>query len=174
MESVKIKKNQQSKLKFLLAIVGLISSLVVGFQLIWDSSSGGTNTDLKLVVGIITIIFWIAFGSWAINNYIKKLQFGIIVNDEGILNNSDEIENIFVSWEKVDEIKLLGDQKQSKIGILIKELPKYESSIKRKNQIKQIQKNIKVYGAPIIISPDKMDKESKEIFELIGNYRQGI
>ena len=156
MEEIKIKNIKNSKLKFLLASGGAISGIILGFQLIVDSESG-SHTLVKQILGFVSIVFWLAMITWVLKKF-HKLQYGLILDEKGILNNSDEIKNIYVSWDKIEKVDLLGENEQSKMGVYLKELAEYKSTIKSKGQIDQIKRNINMYGACLLYTSDAADE----------------
>ncbi len=159
-----------SKQKLYLMLFGSILAVVAGFWLVLNPPKSNHpifgNPTLILITGIVAIIF---FGYVAIF-LVKKLpdnKPGLIINSEGIIDNSSGVSAGLVLWKDIIDISTSNVMNQKFLMFIVKNPEEY---INRQNGIvkrKVMEINYKSYGSPISISANTLDTNFEELYELL-------
>src|SRR6185503_6682164 len=99
-----------SKKKMILALLGAILFIVIGFWFLINPPRINNpffgNPTVLFIIGLASIIF---FGFVAIT-MIRKLpdkKAGLIINKQGIIDNSSGVSAGLVTWSDIEEIKVI-------------------------------------------------------------------
>lgn len=152
METINIKL---SKSKIALSIIASLLFIIFGISFIINPYKFTTilikNILLIRLIGIITILF---FGL-ALITLVRKLLFdknlGIIINEEGIIDNSSFVGVGLIRWEDIISIE---KRKVGSTRFLLIFINNPELYITKSNKIKArlLRANFTSYGTPISIS----------------------
>ena len=116
-------------------------------------------------IGTVSIIF---FGYGMIMTGIMLFDFspGLIINSEGIFDNSSGIKAGMILWNEITDITLAGTTRQKFITIHVVNPDKYFNS---SNIIKNIATRISniIYGSPIHINSIALDINFDELHMMI-------
>jgi hypothetical protein len=102
--------------------------------------------------------------------FIKKLpdnKPGLIINSEGIIDNSSGVSAGLVLWKDIIEITTSNVMNQKFLMFIVKNPEEY---INRQNGIvkrKAMEMNYRSYGSPISISANTLDTNFEELYELL-------
>lgn len=159
-----------SKNKMVVSLLGTICFVGFGFWFLINPSKINKSIFghpiLIFVVGLVSILF---FGLVAIT-IIKKFsnnKVGLIINQEGIIDNSSGVSAGIVLWIDIDEIKTAQVMNQKFLMIIVKNPRLY---IDRENNIikrKGMQMNLSSYGSPISISTNSLKINFDDLQELL-------
>jgi len=159
-----------SKQKLYLMLFGSILAVIAGFRLVLNPPKSNHpifgNPTLILIIGIAAIIF---FGSIAIflTKKLRDNKPGLIINSEGIIDNSNGVSAGLVLWKDVIVISTSNVLNQKFLMFFVKNPEEY---INRQNGIvkrKAMEMNYRSYGSPISISANTLDTNFEELYELL-------
>jgi len=124
------------------------------------------NPVVIRVTGFLSVLF---FGLCAVT-LVRKLpdsRPGLIINDQGITDNSSGVSAGLVLWEDVLEIKMTAVYKNKFIMIMVRNPEEYinrqTNLIKRKAMVL----NHSSYGSPISISANGLNTNFEELYGII-------
>lgn len=161
-----------SKKKIYLMLLGSLLFVGIGIWMIISrhqyADSFPTSNTVMLVVGIISILFfgYIAFF------LIKKIPDntpGLIINEEGIFDNSSSVAAGLVLWSDIQEIKTTAVISQQFIMIIVKNPEEYINKQEGSVKCKAMQMNYKSYGSPISISANALNTDFNELYKMVQN-----
>jgi len=161
-----------SKNKLYLMLAGSLLFVGIGIWMVLFryqyTNSVFANPVVTMIVGIVSILFfgYIAFF------LIKKIPDntpGLIINGEGIIDNSSSVAAGLVLWSDVQEIKTTTVMNQQFIMIIVKNPKEYidrqEGAVKRK----AMQMNYSSYGSPISISANALNTDFDALYKTVQN-----
>ena len=159
-----------SKQKLYLMLFGSIIFVGIGTWLVVNPPKSNHpifgNPMIILISGISAIVF---FGYIAFTLF-KKLpdnKPGLIINSEGIIDNSSGVSAGIVLWKDIIEISTSTVMNQQFLMFIVKNPEEY---INRQNGIvkrKAMEMNYRTYGSPISISANTLDTNFEELYELL-------
>ena len=165
---------QLSKIKLVLAIVG--SLIFVGLGLWFVISPPGPqhfhrySPTTMLVAGYASIIF---FGLCALI-LIRKLpdnRPGLIIDDEGITDNSSGISSGKVLWSDISNISLIEIRNQRLILLLVNNPYDYINRQTNKFEKKLMEINYNRYGTPLSLTSNGLKISFNDLHKLlVDNY----
>lgn len=125
-----------------------------------------SNPVLIVILGVVTIVFF-GFLGFSILRKLPDDKPGLIINDEGILDNSSPLAAGLILWDDILEIRTITISSQNMLEISVKNPEEYinrqSSFLKRKG----MQGNYKMYGSPIYISANSLTVGFQELHDLI-------
>jgi hypothetical protein len=171
-----MKKNQHiiipnNKNSILLMLLGSILFVIIGVVMINSEPTRKYSLVNIKTWGIIGVVFFSLGGLY----FIKKLfdnKPGIILDKNGIWNNSSIISNHMIKWDELSRVSLKNIDKEKIIFLYFKD---NKSFIKKFNLIEQfiLKINLSLYNTPIGISARSLkydiEKLNKEIKQRIKN-----
>lgn len=159
-----------SKQKLYLMLFGSILFVGIGTWLAVNPPKSNHpifgNSMIILISGIVAIVF---FGYTAFS-LLKKLpdnKPGLIINSEGIIDNSSGVSAGIVLWTDIIEISVSNVMNQKFLMFIVKNPEEY---INRQSGIvkrKAMEMNYKTYGSPVSISANTLDTNFEELYELL-------
>jgi hypothetical protein len=159
-----------NKKKLYLMLFGSIIFVCIGTWLVVSPPKSNHpifgNPIIILTSGISAIIF---FGYIAFSLF-KKLpdnKPGLIINSEGVIDNSSGVSAGIVLWKDITEITTSNVMNQKFLMLIVKNPEEY---INRQNGIvkrKAMEMNYKSYGSPISISANTLNTNFEELYELL-------
>jgi hypothetical protein len=161
-----------SKNKIILLSLGALIFVILGFWLAIDPENFKVSVfryrspELIRVVGIISIVF---FGvcSFFIFKKVFDKKFGLIIDKNGITDNSNATSIGLVKWTDIIGIRVLEVVNQKFIMIDVSN-PEYYIDLKKNRIGKMAMKaNYKKYGSPISITANSLKANFKEVWEII-------
>ncbi|MCK0114656.1 STM3941 family protein [Gelidibacter sp. F63206] len=161
-----------SKNKIILLSLGALIFVLLGFWLAIDPENFKVSvfryrsTELIRVVGIISIVF---FGvcSFFIFKKVFDKKFGLIIDKNGITDNSNATSIGLVKWTDIIGIRVLEVVNQKFVMIDVSN-PEYYIDLKKNRFGKMAMKaNYTKYGSPISITANSLKADFKELKEII-------
>lgn len=161
-----------SKGKLLLSTLGAFAFVAIGFWFVLappTTYSSFFGPTLIIIIGLISIFL---FGGIAIL-VIRKLfdpRPGLIIDEQGISDNSGGLSAGQILWEDVSDIQVLQIQRQRLILVLVKNPQDY---IDRQNngwKRKLMAMNYRQYGTPLSISTNGLKISFAELLEVLKHH----
>ena len=174
MEIVEEKVIGISKVKTLLILLGALAFVVLGvWFLTLDTQAIEAQRKFNspvLVYGIggVAIAFFGACGIFAVKKLFDSSP-GLVLNRQGLTDNSSAISVGFVPWSEVSRIEEHQIQKQRFISIFVDNPDKYMNAgnvLQRKAR----QANLKMCGTPISISSNALKMKYDDLYSVIEDY----
>gem|GEM_PF-88308 len=124
------------------------------------------NPILIAVVGLAAIVFF-GMGIIVLLRKLKDKRPGLIISNEGILDNASGVAAGVIPWSDIQEIKLAHVMSQKFLMLIVKDPQQYiqreTNAIKRKG----MELNYKNYGSPISISAAALKINFNELQALL-------
>ena len=167
-----------SKTKLILLLIGAIAFVFGGVWMIIKPADNLYSEDFHLFIGLASVLFF-GLGVFFIIKKIFSRKIGMIINDKGILDNSNAIYFGLIEWQDIiemDSIKVkvpvigLGIDVSSHKMIILK-TNKPEKYIERQKNVilkETLEYNYKEYGSPITIISSGLKIEFSKLEHLIA------
>lgn len=159
-----------SKKKMTLILLGSIVFVGLGIWFIINPSKISnpifSNSTLISIVGFVSILF---FGLIAVLIF-RKLSdknAGLIINHQGIIDNSSGISAGLVLWTDIEEIRTIQVANQKFLMFVVKNPQEYINKITNPIKRKGMEMNYKNYGSPINISANSLQINFDELYSLL-------
>lgn len=159
-----------SKQKMYLMLFGSIIFVVIGTWLVVNPPKSNHpifgNPMVILISGISAIIFF-GYTAFILFKKLPDNKPGLIINSEGIIDNSSGVSAGIVLWTDIIEISTANVMTQKFLMFIVKNPEEY---INRQNGIvkrKAMEINYKTYGSPISISANTLDTNFEELYKLL-------
>jgi hypothetical protein len=154
-----------NKSKLLLGVAGSLAFVILGFFLINNASDINSNPILVKGTGIAGVLFFAATGVFAISKFVDK-KVGLIINEEGIIDQSSGISLGLIPWSDITKIK--SAQVMSTRFLLI-HVRNPEQYLAKSGGLKKrmLMANMKMYGTPLAISSNSLKCNFAELEKLI-------
>ncbi|MDR0467747.1 MAG: hypothetical protein LBG67_02725 [Campylobacteraceae bacterium] len=164
MEQIEI---QLSKKKMFLTFLGAMVFVGLGlFMLINPSMSTKYNSTFVAIVGLFSVLF---FGLAAIIIFRKLLdkKAGLIINQQGIIDNSSGVVAGLILWEDIEEVMVLNVSGQKFLMFIVKNPQEYIDKATSLFQRKMMKLNYRMYGSPISISANALQMNFDNLHKLL-------
>jgi len=140
-----------SKWKLLLAVVASTLFVVLGVFLLfsWSEEAGSSNPMAKKIIGGVLIVF---FGAVSAVGFVKMLskKCALLINDEGILDNTTASSFGLIKWENITGFKI--EEMMSRKYLVIQVNNGEEMIEKSKGMLRKTMKmNFSMYLTPYAI-----------------------
>lgn len=164
---------QLSKTKLFLMAIGSIVFVVLGFWFIIFrpailSFNKANSAPIDLVVGIAAILF---FGL-CFAYIVKKLSdnnLGLIIDNEGITDNSSGVAVGLIPWTDIDSITTETVANQNFLMINVKNPQEYIGKQTGLIKRKAMEINYRTYGSPISISANSLKCNFNDLYQMIND-----
>jgi hypothetical protein len=161
-----------SKSKLSLLLAGSIAFVAIGFWFVIDSKDVATSGIRQtspifiLVGGIVTILFFGICGV-AIAKKLTSHKPGIVINNEGILDNSGGISTGLILWKDIKQIKTINIANQNMVVIIVRNPEEYIDRQANSFKKKMMQLNYKKHESPIVISANGLKCSFNDLYNLL-------
>ena len=159
-----------SKKKMMLTFLGACVFVILGILFVLNPEKYTSiiirNHNIILVSGISSILF---FGLVAISIF-RKLSdknAGLIINSEGINDNSSGVSAGFIPWSDIEEIKISQVVNQKFLMLIVNNPEDYLNKIKNPLKRNAMKMNLKSYGSPISISSNALQTNFEDLEKLL-------
>jgi len=159
-----------SKKKMLLAFFGAIVFVGLGVLFLINPSMFTNpifrNPTIILIVGFASVLF---FGLVAITVF-RKLsdkKAGLIINRQGIIDNSSGVSAGLVLWSDIEEIKISNVMSQKFLMFIVKNPQDYINRVTNPLKRKGMEMNYRTYGSPISISANSLQINFDKLYKLL-------
>lgn len=155
-----------SKVKITLLTLGAIGFVVLGVWL-WSNADAQNryNPNLFKAISLASIAF---FGMCSAYGFFKIFDSkpGLILNHEGLYDNSSTVSGHFIKWSDITRLDVEQVQKTKFILIYVSKPNDY---LAQANRFKRfwLRANDKMYGTPVSISATSLQCDFDELLELI-------
>lgn len=155
-----------SKVKVTLLTLGAVGFVALGLWL-WSIADVQSryNPTLVKATSLASIAFFGMCGAYGFFKIFDNKP-GLILNDEGLYDNSSAVSGHFIKWSEI--IRLDVEQVQSTKFVLIY-VSKPNDYFAQANKFKRfwLRANDKMYGTPLSISATSLQCDFDELLELI-------
>jgi len=159
-----------SKQKLYLMLFGSIIFVGIGTWLVVNPPKSNHpifgNPMIILISGISAIVFF-GYITFTLFKKLPDNKPGLIINSEGIIDNSSGVSAGIILWTDIIEISTSNVMNQKFLMFIVKNPEEY---INRQNGIvkrKAMEINYRTYGSPISISANTLDTNFEELYELL-------
>ncbi|MDQ0592410.1 hypothetical protein QFZ37_000779 [Chryseobacterium ginsenosidimutans] len=134
------------------------------------------NPVFLFFIGLISVLF---FGCCTVFIFRKLFDTkpGLIINQNGIIDNSSGLSAELVLWSDIKEIKIITIHNQKLIMVILNNPHDYLNKVTNKLKKKGMEINYKWYDAPISISANSLQTNYKDLhrilLEKMQQYRNG-
>jgi hypothetical protein len=156
-----------SKWKLLLAVVASTLFVVLGVFLlfVWSEEAGASSPMAKKIIGGLLIVF---FGAVSAVGFVKMLsrKCALLINDEGILDNTTASSFGLIKWENVTGFKI--EEMMSRKYLVIQVNNGEEMIEKSKGMLRKTMKmNFSMYLTPYAIPSTVVNYNLEELVDLL-------
>jgi len=156
-----------SKKKMLLAFFGAI--VFVGFGVLFlinPSIFANRNPTVVSIVGLSSVLF---FGLGIVTIFRKLLdkKAGIIINKQGIMDNSSGASAGLILWSDIERIKTSKVKGQKFLMLVVKNPRDYIDRVVNPLKRKAMEMNYRIYGSPISISANTLQTNFDNLYKLL-------
>lgn len=156
-----------SKTKLWLLNIGSILFVLISIWML--IANVGFHRYNPIVVKLAAIAGILFFGATSFFGF-KKLfdkKFGLIINEEGILDNTSGISVGLIKWDDIVDIQINQVMTNKFISIYVKNQDEYIAKAKNKMMARIMKSNIRMVGTPISISSNTLSYNFNNLKELI-------
>lgn len=159
-----------SKTKMLLTLLGSIMFVGLGLWFLINPTKINNpifdNPTTIFIVGLVSIIF---FGLAAVTIFRKfsDKKAGLIINREGIIDNSSGVSAGLISWTDIQEIKVSQVMNQKFLMIIVRNPQDYLDKVTNALKRNAMKINYKTYGSPISISSNALQANFDDLYKLL-------
>ena len=163
-----------SKVKTVLMVLGSLGFVALGVWFLTLDAEAITearrfNSPILIYgIGVVAIVFFGICGVFAVRKLFDSSP-GLILNPQGLTDNSSGISVGFVPWSEVSHVEEHTIQKQKLISVIVDNPQKYMSAgnlLQRKAR----QANLKMCGTPISLSSKTLKIKHGELQSAIEDY----
>jgi hypothetical protein len=166
-----------SKKKLTLMVIGSVMFVVLGILFVIDPDKYVSpimrNPTIIFIAGLASILF---FGL-CFFFIVKKLgdnSVGLVISDEGILDNSSGVSAGQILWADIEKISVIKIHRQKLIMLQVTNpqdyINKQTSGFKRK----MMQLNYKMYGTPLSITSNGLKISFDELLSTLTNKLKAV
>lgn len=164
-----------SKKKITLLLLGAIAFVIGGMWIALNPEEFIpnifmiTDPDIVRTCGIIGVLFFGLAMIYGIKKLFEK-KAGLIINSEGIINNTHAAAHGLVEWEDIISIQTQQVMSTKFLMIYVRKPEKYIAKAKNAWQARLMKSNMNMYNTPISITPNTLSCNFKELEKLISEH----
>jgi hypothetical protein len=159
-----------SKKKLFLILLGAIGFVLIGLWFLINPPISSHQifglSSIYPIVGFISVLFF-GLGAIAIFSKISDKKAGLIINCQGIIDNSSGVSAGLVSWKDIQEIKVAQVMNQKFLMLIVENPQDYLAKVTNTIKRKGMELNYKTYGSPISISASSLKINFDELHKLL-------
>jgi len=163
MESVGI---QLDKRKLSLIFLLLFIFSIIGFCfLFFPESFTSTQYDSTEFIRIIGLVAGLLFVPVLVilGKKIGNPQFGLLINEEGIVDNGTGSSIGLVAWDDIIKLQMIGVPASKMLLIIVREPQQYINQVNSRFARFFLKLNNRIYGSPIVIPTSTLKIEVTEL-----------
>ena len=161
-----------SKTKMFLMLFGCIVFVIAGICFMTNPAKYVSvifrNSTFIFIAGLVSILFF-GFIAYHITKKIFQTNIGLIINDEGIIDNSGGSSLGMIYWKDIEAIDAFKVVHQKFIRIIVKNPNDYIERQTNLTKRKVAMANYKAYKSPIQISANTLKIKFDELYKLLQN-----
>lgn len=125
------------------------------------------NPTMIFIIGIVSILF---FGLVAIMIFCKfsDKKAGLIINRQGIIDNSSGVSAGLIPWTDIQEITIVQVMHQKFLMVIVKNPQEYLYRVASPVKRSAMKMNYKSYGSPISISANALQTDFDKLHKLMN------
>lgn len=160
----------KTKLAFLLIAAIIFVVFSVWFIVNPETFVNNVFQDVALVriVGIVGAAFF-GLGMVVIGKKVVEDKAGLIIDDQGITDNSNAASVGLIEWADITKIREISIATNKMLMLDTNQPEKYINRAKNGLIKRTMQTNHKMYGSPLSIAPSSLKINFKELKELVIN-----
>lgn len=158
-----------NKSRLTVLLIGSIIFFIAGVWMLTGKPAAGNVSPFFLkLTGIFAVIFFGA-GFFFLWKKITDEKPGLIINNEGITDNSSGVSAGFIPWGDITGIKLVKVFNQRFLMLIVRNPDEY--ILKQANALKRkaMQMNLKNYGSPVGISSNTLQCRLEELKDMLDD-----
>ncbi|MFT5645392.1 MAG: hypothetical protein ACI976_000062 [Aureispira sp.] len=176
MESIGVRLDKR-KLS-LIFLVLLVFSIISFCFLLYPESFTSTQYDSTEFIRIIGLVGGLLFVPVLVilGKKIGNPQFGLLINEEGIVDNGTGSSIGLVAWDDIIRLQMVGVPASKMLLIIVREPKKYINQVNSRLARGILILNSMVYGSPIVIPTRTLridvDDLEREVMEALKKRRK--
>jgi hypothetical protein len=159
-----------SKTKLILTLLGAIAFVGLGFWFLINPPKSSIpilgNPTILFIVGLISIIFF-GLVTATVFRKLSDKNAGLIINRQGIIDNSSGVSAGLVSWKDIQEIKVTQIMNQKFLMFIVNNPQEYLDKVPNTLKRKGMEMNYRTYGSPISISAVSLQTNFDALHKLL-------
>lgn len=159
-----------NKTKLLLTSIGAGIFVVLGIWLITNTPSTSIVmvNDPRFIkfIGVLSALFFGFIFVWALRRVFDDKP-ALIIDDEGMEDNSSGVSAGRVLWKDVTEIKTIKVYNQKFLMLMVRNPKEYIDRQTKKMKKKAMEMNFNSYGSPISITTNSLKYSFNDLKQLI-------
>ncbi|MBX2921622.1 MAG: hypothetical protein KF746_05445 [Chitinophagaceae bacterium] len=159
-----------SKQKMILTLLGSIAFVGLGIWFLIDPPKVSNpilgNPAVIFIAGLASLLF---FGLVAVTAF-RKLsdkKAGLIINRQGIIDNSGGTFGGLVLWADIEEIKVSQVMSQKFLTFIVRNPQDYLDKVTNPLKRKGMEMNYRTYDSPISISANSLQTNFDNLYNLL-------
>lgn len=150
-----------NKLKVLLLLGGALLLICGSIWLVLNADS-----IVKQLVGVIGALFF-GIALFFITKKVSQTTYGLIINEEGIIDHTTGVSIGLVRWEDIVEIYPIKVSRNNMITVIVKNPEYYINLSKSRISKLALKANHKYYGSPIHINSNTLQRTFAELLIML-------
>jgi hypothetical protein len=156
---------QISKGKSLLILFGAIGFVIAGIYFVLNPPHDYDPLFIR-IIGIVAIVFF-GFGIIVALRSLFNKKVGLVIDNNGIMDNCSGIPAGNIPWEKIIEIKDIKIKSQRIFLIIVKNPEEYIETQQNPFLRQMAEANYKIYETPISISANMLKCNFNELRNIL-------
>jgi hypothetical protein len=158
-----------SKFKLMLMFLGSLGFVALGVGFVWSPSTFDQFAFDQIFITVIGTASVLFFGTCAffILRKLAESKPGLIINQEGITDDSSAVANGLILWRDITNIRIVEVSRQKIIMIHVLNPESYVNSASSTFKRKMLQLNYKMYGTPLSLSSNGLKCSFEELYQLV-------
>ncbi|PCI35959.1 MAG: hypothetical protein COB60_01270 [Flavobacteriaceae bacterium] len=159
-----------SKTKMFLTLFGAIAFVGLGLWFLINPPKTNHllfgNPTFIFVIGLALILFFGLVAITIIRKFSDK-KAGLIINRQGVTDNSSGVSAGLIPWADIQEIKVLQVMSQKFLMFIVSNPQDYLDKVTNPIKRNAMKMNYKTYGSPISISSNALQTNFDELQKLL-------
>ncbi|UUV22575.1 STM3941 family protein [Paenimyroides aestuarii] len=159
-----------SKTKMTRTFIGSIIFVILGVWFLVNPPELNNpilgNSVVIYVIGLLSIVFFGFIGIMIFRKLFDK-KAGLIINQDGIIDNTSGLSIGFIPWSEIQEISSTQVMNQKFISIVLKNPEAFMEKISNPIQKNAMKMNYKTSDSPISISSNALKTDFNKLFNLL-------
>jgi len=164
-----------SKKKMLLTFFGAIVFVGLGVLFMISPSMFVTtifrNPTIIFIAGLASVLFF-GLVSVTVFRKLSNKKAGLVINKQGIIDNSSGVSAGLVLWSDIEDIKVSNVMGQKFLMFIVKNPQDYIDKVANPLKRKTVEMNYKSFGSPISISANSLQTNFDNLYNLLTEKRK--
>jgi hypothetical protein len=124
------------------------------------------NPTIIFIAGLASVLFFFFFSVTVFRKLFDN-KAGLIINRQGIIDNSSGVAAGVVLWSDIKEIKISKVMNQKFLMFIVKNPQDYIDKVTNPLKRKTVEMNYKSFGSPISISANSLQTNFDNLYKLL-------